>query len=109
MAIEPINMSDDLKGLMARIRSKPDGVEHFYLSGSALSRLLDRLRCGDIDWEITLEVSDLLESNDLVVFEPGKEEVIADALFLLANPKINGLPDSEEISELISRLSETRS
>lgn len=59
---------------------------------------------GRLDKKQLQKWSEILEMNDLVDYEAGKEEVIADILFLLSTPEINE-PISHDLAlELQSKL-----
>lgn len=108
MNLEPIDLSGDLEIIASKVRKSPCNIEKYYLSREALINFLERIKAGDVNKELAVVISDLLEANDSVVVEQGKEGAVADVLFFLSNPEINGYPDSLEISRLISLLTEKR-
>jgi hypothetical protein len=106
MNLDLIDLSGDLRLIASKIRSSPRAIGRYYLSSKALIDLLERIKIGEVDRELVVVISDLLEANDLIEVEQGKEGAVADVLFFLSNPEINGYPDSLEISRLISLLTE---
>lgn len=104
MTRNQIDLSGDLKLVAGEIRNHPRAVGKYYLTSKALIDFLERIKAGEVDSDLVVVISDLLEANDSIEVERGKEDVVADVLFFLSNPEINGHPDSLEISKLISLL-----
>jgi hypothetical protein len=67
-----------------------DTGRHFKLSRLALMALLRRYLDDHISAESIVDVAEALEMNERVNVDEPKDIGINDALFLLANPEING-------------------
>ena len=77
---------------------------HLLLERRALTRLIRRYESGDLtDTDLT-EIANQLEARDDVDYEPGTERAIADVLFELAAPEINGDLNPARCAHLIRRL-----
>ncbi len=67
-----------------------------------LEKAIKRFTSGSLSAEQLEEWAEILEMNDYVEYESGSEQIIADALFLLATPEVNG-PITERTVENILR------
>ena len=74
------------------------------LSVACVGVLLKKFSSGQLDAATILQIADELE-NDAVIYERGKEEIIATILFELSSPEVNGPLTLQRCSELISKFS----
>jgi hypothetical protein len=65
------------------------------LTREALVRVLERHMSGELTADELTELADELEANDEIDYEPNAEAVIAEVLFELSAPAINGTPTIE--------------
>jgi len=64
--------------------------EEIGLSGAALIQLIDRCLIGDLSVEQIVGIANLLEVNEAINVDEADRLVVAEALFQLATPEING-------------------
>ena len=57
---------------------------------AGIAAVLERFVNGDIQAAIAEEWANLVECREDIGFEVGYEEVVADAIYILANPKLAG-------------------
>lgn len=74
-----------------------------YLSASALSVLLNAFANSEFGIETVQQMADALECES-VDYEEAKSAVIAQVLFELSSPEINGVATQERCAELIAAL-----
>ena len=60
------------------------------LTRQNIAAVLERFVNGDIEAAIVEERANLVEYREDIGFETGYEEVVADAIYILANPKLAG-------------------
>jgi hypothetical protein len=77
--------------------------EQVYLSASAMSLILDAIAKMQFSTEAIQRLGDALECES-VDYEDAKSAVIAQSLFELSSPEINGLLTAERCVELIAAL-----
>lgn len=99
----------DLKTAAQGIRSEPwaqkEFVPHPALAITDLKSLLERFQRSEVNPEDLQEWADAIEGrNDLVDYENPFSEVIAEVLFQLSTPEINGELTSQKAKELIETL-----
>ena len=80
-------------------------IGHLLLTKRALGRMLARCEAGELQSAELVEIANQLEARDEVDYERGAERVIADTLFELASPEINGELTPTRCRDLIRRLS----
>lgn len=83
------------------------GVEEITLSGDALATYLDRALRGELEVEELCELAELLEGHDAIRYEKELRSRIADTLFELASPEINGIPNQNSIQLLRKKLQQS--
>jgi hypothetical protein len=76
--------------VVAMRRSAAKGGDHILVTRQALARILDRHLSGAMTAADLVEIANELESNDEVDYEGDGEAVVAQVLFELASPEING-------------------
>lgn len=64
--------------------------EEIGLSGAALIQFIDRFLTGDLSVEQIVGIADLLEVNEAIEVDEADRLVVAEALFQLATPEVNG-------------------
>ena len=118
-----MNISDQLKRLIALEGNIADLIGDASRLLLSTANRLDHytpplLMLGDIKHALRLflnksmgtvqlqEWADFLEMNELVDYEHGKEDKIANILFRLANPEINGPINQKTALEILSTLSD---
>jgi hypothetical protein len=69
--------------------------------------LLRRFLGGELKADELTDWANLVELNDEFQYEPGYEKRIADALFCLSTPEINGAIDRASCQRLIEELSQS--
>ena len=74
-----------------------------YLSASAMILILNAVAKRQLSTEATQQLVDVLEC-EYVVYEDAKSAVIAQSLFELSSPEINGQLTEERCAELIAAL-----
>jgi hypothetical protein len=74
-----------------------------YLSASAMSVILNAAANKEVAPEIIQQLADSLEC-ECVDYEESKLAVIAESLFELSSPEINGMVTQERCAELIAAL-----
>ena len=74
-----------------------------YLPASAMVFILNAVAKGQFSTETIQQLADALEC-ECIEYEDSKSAVIAQALFELSSPEINGLPTEERCAELIAAL-----
>jgi hypothetical protein len=77
---------------------------HLLLTKQALARFLARYVAGELNSTDLVEVANQLEMRDEIDYESGAEAVIADVLFEVASPEINGDLARTRCGELVHRL-----
>ena len=100
--MKTINGCEELSELFSKLRTP--AVEPWILPSSGLVNLLGRFLTGEISAENLETLADALEMNEAVVYEQSREEIIADALFVLSNPAINEAITADIVTTLIQRL-----
>ena len=73
------------------------------LNTSALRVMLEAFNLGRLDAKSVEQIADELE-RDSVVYETGKEVLIASILFDLSSPEINGKLTSERCTQILATL-----
>lgn len=68
-----------------------------------IAAILHRFVAGDLDAETVEAWANLVECREDIVFEPRHEEAVADGLYDLANPDVQG-PLTEILPDLLARL-----
>ena len=79
-------------------------TEAWLLPRSALVNLLNRFLKDEISADYVEKYADVVEFNEAVIYEPAGKKIIAECLFLLSAPEINGLLTHEYATTLIRRL-----
>ncbi len=98
--ISGMEMIDDLRRhLTGRVETD------FILNRSALSQFIERYLSGELTESELQEIGDLLEMT--VEYEDGNEGVIAQVLFEVSSPEVNGQIDQESATEWKVMLSES--
>jgi len=100
--MKTISGQEKLNELLANVQTP--AAETWLLPTSALVNLLNRFLKGEITAEKMTALADALEMNEAVVYEQPRKDVIADVLFVLSNPEINGPITLANATALISRL-----
>ena len=77
--------------------------DQVYLSASAMSMILNAVAKKQFSIETIQQLADALECES-VDYEDAKSAVIAQALFELSTPEVNGLLSEERCAELIAAL-----
>src|SRR6266550_1992906 len=78
------SLSQDLKKIGWNSNEPPTA-----LTREIISNILDRFLSGQLSAKQLEDWANLIEGREDVEFDPSNEKVIADAIFLLANPEIN--------------------
>jgi hypothetical protein len=78
-----------------RATAAKGGEGNVVLTREALARILERHASGELATEELTELASELEANDEIDYEPDAEAAIADVLFELSTPEINGMPTIE--------------
>jgi hypothetical protein len=78
----------DLKAVLASLSWDADPV--ITLTRRDIAAVLERFTSSDIDDGAVEEWANLVECREDIRFEPGHEEVVADAIHVLANPELAG-------------------
>jgi hypothetical protein len=100
--MKTINGQEDLNELLAAVQTA--AKEIWLLPASALVNLLSRFSKGEMTAEEMTGLADALEMNEAVIYEQSHKEHIADVLFILSNPEINGAITPLSVTTLICRL-----
>lgn len=74
------------------------------LSATALRTLLSKFIAGEVSTATIVEITDEFE-HERVDYEPGKQKLIAEVLFEISTPEINGRLSVNRSKELIEKLS----
>ena len=74
------------------------------VSRRTLQTALQRSFTGQIDIDDLISWANMLELSDEVQYEPGFETLVADVLFCVSTPELNGPLDLVKCRELISQL-----
>jgi hypothetical protein len=90
---------EPLEDILALISTE----ERLYLSAAAMCLILDAVVKKRLSTETIQQLADALECES-VDYEEAKSAVIAQSLFELSSPEINGLPTEERCAELIADL-----
>jgi hypothetical protein len=86
-----IHLDAPLAGLKAALASISWDAEPIVtLARQDIATVLQRFIRGEIDAVAVEEWANLVEGREDIQFEPGSEEVIADAIHDLANPELRG-------------------
>lgn len=104
--MQAISGHEELSELLAKLRASI--AEPWLLSSSALVHLLNRFLTGEITAEDVETLADALEMNEAVTYEQPHGQIIADVLFVLSNPEINGPLTQANVTTLIQRLKNIR-
>lgn len=73
-----------------------------------LETALEAYICGKVSVTSIVDWANFVELSDEVDYEEGKEDAIADALFIISNPEMNGPLSIEIAKDLLSGLSQDR-
>jgi hypothetical protein len=98
-----INGHENLSELLAELLN-PNPIITWILPSSALVNLLQRYLADEIAAKDIETLADALEMNEIVVYEQTHEEIIAETLFILSTPEINGRLTHSIAKTLIQRL-----
>jgi len=90
---------EPFKELLALIKTG----EKVYLSASAMSAILNAVASEACEAETIQRLADALEGES-VDYEDAKSGIIAQALFELSSPEINGAATLERCAELVAAL-----
>jgi hypothetical protein len=86
------------------LRAKQDNP--VIVSRQTLRTALTRFVAGEIDRNDLVAWANLIEAHDLVRYELGLETSIADVVFCIASPEINGPLNADLCRQYISQLSD---
>jgi len=100
--MKTISCREQLSELVAKLRTSDS--ELYFLPSSALVNLLNRFLTGEIVANDIETLADALEMNESVTYEETRKQIIADTLFVLSNPEINGFLNPANAKTLIHRL-----
>jgi hypothetical protein len=88
---------DESRQLVQELRARAAKARegNIVLTREALARILERHASGELAAEELMQLANELEANDEIDYEPNAEAIIADVLFELSTPEINGMPTIE--------------
>jgi hypothetical protein len=103
-----LTFDGNLKAIVEKLK-KPLGSNQWLLTKSALVHLLNRFIAGEVESADVFALTNALEMNESILYEPPFETAIADALFLLSTPEVNGVLTAKTASSLIEALTNVKS
>lgn len=102
--IPPPNVLIGDSDLMAELRQILASGKTHLLTRDALSQIIQRCILGDITSETLTEWANGAEMRDEIDYEIGVEAHIADVMFELSTPEINGDLSVAKLQALLERL-----
>jgi hypothetical protein len=88
---------------IAEIREAFRNNSFLMLSATALCTLLSKFVAGDVSTATIVELTGEFE-HERVIYESGKEKLIAEILFEVSTPEINGELSANRSKELVEKL-----
>jgi hypothetical protein len=94
----------DLREEMERLLRRSTLQDPIILSREFLCTALRRAIAGELQMQDLVAWANLVEAHDLIQYEERFEKLIANVVFCIASPEINGPLDHNRCSELIREL-----
>ena len=99
---------DDLREELGEFLLRATQGNPVIVSRQTLWTALTRFLGGEVDRSDLVAWANLIEAHDLVGYEPGFEKSIADVVFFIASPEINGELNADICRQYVGQLSARR-